>query len=427
MFHIFFSADKNYISYTAVLITSIIKNTNPQKSFKDFCATPSITAGNQPYPTLEYDSLSKENREEGYAFHILSDSIPNDLQTTLQNFIHQLNTFYPCTLQIHCIDDNDFSHFPISGAAHSNRLTYYRLKWQDYLKPTPQKCLYLDSDMLVLCDLRELFALNLGENILAIVGDCGSKNRKIKYKKNRQKHTFYFDENYFNCGFLLINSQKYIQEKIWEKCENLAQKCTYIKAADQDLLNFTIPTNQCLKLPFAYNFQCITFLYVLCKDECKKRLNYTRAEFNESFKNPKILHYGEKPWKFLQSYQDSKGNNINDIWWQYAKQTPIFGEYLLQQKPQITDYKLFAILGYYALQYTSSLLGHFHLSKLLKNNNDSKLLQETSRIPISQFGLCCVLGEVILYARKHKKGILNIIPKLHKIKRQYKKYATHKT
>ena len=82
MFHIFFSADKNYISYTAVLITSIIKNTNPQKSFKDFCATPSITAGNQPYPTLEYDSLSKENREEGYAFHILSDSIPNDLQTT---------------------------------------------------------------------------------------------------------------------------------------------------------------------------------------------------------------------------------------------------------------------------------------------------------------------------------------------------------
>ena len=426
MFHIFFSADKNYISYTAVLITSIIKNTNPQKSFKDFCATPSITAGNQPYPTLEYDSLSKESREEGYAFHILSDSIPNDLQTTLQNFIHQLNTFYPCTLQIHCIDDNDFSHFPISGAAHSNHLPYYRLKWQDYLKPTPKKCLYLDSDMLVLCDLRELFALNLGENILAVVGDCGSKNRKIKYKKNGKKHTFYFDENYFNSGFLLINSQKYIQEKIWEKCETLAQKCTYIKAADQDLLNFTIPTNQCLKLPFAYNFQCITFLYVLCKDECKKRLNYTRAEFNESFKNPKILHYGEKPWKFLQSYQDSKGNNINDIWWQYAKQTPIFGEYLLQQKPQITDHKLFAILGYYALQYTSSLLGHFHLSKLLKNNNDSKLLQETSRIPISQFGLCCVLGEVILYARKHKKGILNIIPKLHKIKRLYKKYATHK-
>lgn len=426
MFHIFFSADKNYISYTAVLITSIIKNTNPQKSFKDFCATPSITAGNQSYPTLEYDSLSKENREEGYAFHILSDSIPNDLQTTLQNFIHQLNTFYPCTLQFHCIDDNDFSHFPISGAAHSNHLPYYRLKWQDYIKPAPQKCLYLDSDMLVLCDLRELFALNLGENILAVVGDCGSKNRKIKYKKNGQKHTFYFDENYFNSGFLLINSQKYIQEKIWEKCENLAQKCTYIKAADQDLLNFTIPANQCLKLPFAYNFQCITFLYVLCKDECKKRLNYTRAEFNESFKNPKILHYGEKPWKFLQSYQDSKGNNINDIWWQYAKQTPIFGEYLLQQKPQITDHKLFAILGYYALQYTSSLLGHFHLSKLLKNNNDSKLLQETSRIPISQFGLCCVLGEVILYARKHKKGILNIIPKLHKIKRQYKKYATHK-
>ena len=80
MFHIFFSADKNYISYTAVLITSIIKNTNPQKSFKDFCSTPSITSGNQPYPTLEYDSLSKEKREEVNAFHTLNDYIPNDLQ-----------------------------------------------------------------------------------------------------------------------------------------------------------------------------------------------------------------------------------------------------------------------------------------------------------------------------------------------------------
>ena len=426
MFHIFFSADKNYIPYTAVLITSIIKNTNPQKSFKDFCTTLSDSLPSLDYPRLQYNSLEESDKSEGYVFHILSDSIPKDLQTKLQSFIQELSTFYPCTLQIHTINDADFAHFPISGAAHSSHLPYYRLKWQDYIKPAPQKCLYLDSDMLVLCDLRELFALDLKDNIAGIIGDCGSKNRKIKYQENNHKKTFYFDENYFNSGFLLINSKQYIKEQIWEKCENLAPKCTYIKAADQDLLNFTIPINKRLQLPFAYNFQCITLLYVLCKDECKNRLNYTREAFNESFKNPKILHYGEKPWQFLQSYQDYKGNNINDIWWKYAKQSPIFGENLLKQKSQINDYKLFAILGYYALLYTTNFLGYFNLSKLLKSDNDSKLLQEVSKIPDSQFGLCCVLGEVILYARKHNKNLLNIIPKIYKIKKHYKKYATHK-
>lgn len=34
MFHIIFSADENYIPYTAVLITSIIQNTDTKKSFE---------------------------------------------------------------------------------------------------------------------------------------------------------------------------------------------------------------------------------------------------------------------------------------------------------------------------------------------------------------------------------------------------------
>ena len=37
MFHIVFNADEKYIPYAAVLMTSIIKNTNPNKTFVDFC------------------------------------------------------------------------------------------------------------------------------------------------------------------------------------------------------------------------------------------------------------------------------------------------------------------------------------------------------------------------------------------------------
>ena len=36
MFHICFNADENYIKYTAVLITSIVKSTDTSREFKDF-------------------------------------------------------------------------------------------------------------------------------------------------------------------------------------------------------------------------------------------------------------------------------------------------------------------------------------------------------------------------------------------------------
>lgn len=39
MFHICFVANENYIKYTAVLITSIIKSTDTSKKFKDFFET----------------------------------------------------------------------------------------------------------------------------------------------------------------------------------------------------------------------------------------------------------------------------------------------------------------------------------------------------------------------------------------------------
>ena len=39
MFHICFAADENYIKYTAVLITSIVKSTDTSRKFGDFFAS----------------------------------------------------------------------------------------------------------------------------------------------------------------------------------------------------------------------------------------------------------------------------------------------------------------------------------------------------------------------------------------------------
>lgn len=426
MFHIIFSADENYIKYTAVLINSIIKNTNLNLSFKDICQNGGFHAPKDSsfssYANLNFNDLTQEEKAEGYIFHILSDKISTTTQDKLKALESRLNQIYPCLILTHIIDESKFSSFPISGAAHTNLLPYYRLKLDEYLDHSVKKCLYLDSDMLCLCDLRELFAIDLKDNILAAVNDPGTKKRKIKFKNNNKIITHKFTNDYFNSGFLLINTKAYIENKIEQKCQSLAQNTTYIKAADQDLLNATIPANKLLKLPISYNFSSISFCFAICKDEQNHRLNCSRAEFMQSYKEPKIIHYGEKPWRFLKSYTDSQNRNINDIWWEYAASTPEFRDELMAMRNDINEYKVFATLGFEILKALKSIFGYFMIKNLIDKPLDN--LNLNSKIPDDIFGLCCILGEMIIHAKKHKKSALSVILKAYKMKTTFTKYNT---
>lgn len=424
MFHIIFSADENYIKYTAVLISSIIQNTNTKHSFQNICNNCKFEAPKHSsfssYVGVDFWHLSNKERNEGYLFHILSDKISIATQDKLKALENQLNQIYPCSILTHIIDDSKFSSFPLSGAAHTNLLPYYRLKLDEYLDPSVTKCLYLDSDMLCLCDLRELFAIDLKDNILAAINDPGTKKRKIKFKENSKIITHKFTNDYFNSGFLLFNTKAYREYQIEQKCQAIAQNATYIKAADQDLLNATIPQDKLLKLPIAYNFSSISFCFAICKDEQRHRLNCTRAEFMQSYKHPKIIHYGEKPWKFLQSYTDSKGRNINTIWWDYAQNTPEFSTELLTAKAKIQGHLELASLGFAVLQFSNNPLRYFRLHSLIQNPKN----HPQGQVPQEIFGLCCLLGEIIIHAKTHHKGVLSTLLKAWKIQRNFKRFNT---
>ncbi len=396
MYHIVFSADENYIKYTSVLMTSIVLNTDKEKVYE---------------------------KNEKYVFHILSNFLSDGLRKKLTKFEKVLNSIFPCQIKIHIFNDNDFKDFPLSGAAHTCKLPYYRLRLNLIFDDDVEKCLYLDSDMLCLCDIRELFYIDLTDKIIAVVGDPGTKKSKIKYKENNKKITLKFDENYFNSGFLLINVKEYKYRNIDKECQKLAKKCFYIKAADQDLLNATIEPRYRIKLNFSYNFNIITLLYAVCSDEKKNRLNYTRAEFIESMKNPKILHYGEKPWKFLKSYTDFYGKNINDYWWDVAIKTPIFNKELLELKKDINTHLIYAGIGYEVYK-ALRFFNIIKISNLIKNTlNDKEFIDNQKRIKEDIFGLCCMLGEMVMHARKYKKKSCSVFLKAFKMVKMHKKYA----
>ncbi|EAK3671810.1 glycosyltransferase family 8 protein [Campylobacter upsaliensis] len=394
MYHIFLTADEKYVKFSSVLMSSIIKNATQDYERRPFC------------------------------FHILSDFISDTTKEKLKILQKSLSEIYPCEIKIHIQDDAQFEKYPSSGAAQNNKLSYYRLKFMSFLDDGGgDKCLYLDSDMLVLSDLRELFALDLKDKIVAVVGDMGSKRAKIKFKENNEKKTFYFDENYFNAGFLLINVKEYQKARIEERCEDLASKCFYIKSADQDLLNACIEPKKRLKLDFAWNFFTIAYAYVITKDDKKGYLNYTKEEFNRSFENPKILHLCFKPWKFLRSFVDSKGRNINELWWEEAAKTPAFNTELLELKSHIKDHLLYASLGALLHRYTKSfnLLKIAHL--LNHQEEDLKIAQNEQNFSDQDFALFLLLGEMILHARAKKKGAFSVFLKALKCISSYEKYA----
>ncbi|QOR00893.1 glycosyltransferase family 8 protein [Campylobacter sp. 2014D-0216] len=395
MYHIVFSADESYIKYTAVLITSIVFNTNKHQKM----------------------------RNEKYYFHILSNFVSNKNRNKLLKLQNTLDKLFPCEIIIHIQNDNDFINFPNSGAAHSLKIPYYRLKLSLIFNKNIEKCLYLDSDMLCMCDIRKIFTIDLHNKIAGVVGDLGSKKNKIKYIENNKKIIHRFDENYFNSGFLLINLKEWNKHNIEQKCEDLASKCYYIKAADQDLLNAVIKPQHQLKFDFSYNFSTVAFCYVICKDESKNRLNYTRSEFNIASKNPKILHYGEKPWRFLKSYFDYNNKNINDHWWQIAENTPIFNRELLKNKLKTNTHLLCAGLGQELLKATLK----FNLFKIYflikRTNDDSRYIYQAKKIQDNIFGVCCILGTAILYARNSNKNFFSVYFKSLKIIYHFKKYA----
>ncbi len=72
MFHIFFNADENYIRYTAVLITSIVENTDTNKSFRQFCQASAFKAEKgsflTSYENLDFDKLDENMRGGVTAF-----------------------------------------------------------------------------------------------------------------------------------------------------------------------------------------------------------------------------------------------------------------------------------------------------------------------------------------------------------------------
>ena len=185
---------------------------------------------------------------------------------------------------------------------HISSIAYARFFIPEYVPE--EKVLYLDSDLIVNTSLEKLFGIDLENRLLAAVKDT--------------------DGITFNTGVLLINNEKWRQEKLKERL--IEQSVVTIKEVeegrfenfngDQTILN-QVCSSQWLELNRIYNLQVGHDIVAL----------YNNWQGHLAFNDkPVVIHFTtfRKPWTTLIA------NRYRDLWWEFhdLEWTKILQHYL---------------------------------------------------------------------------------------------------
>lgn len=268
---IVFATDENYVMPTAVAIKSIVSN------------------------------YSGEN----LLFVIL---VKSDLSIDSENILKSAATTENINTQIkYCKVDERLLGDLRSHISHISIATYYRLLLPQLLLDH-EKCLYLDGDIIVNGDIKNLLDISvLDKDYVAGVKAFGIITSKSVGKKRLEILNIGTIENYVNAGVLLLNLEALRRTGIAQSWLELAQNDYPVQ--DQDVINVAC-FEHIKTLPPKYNAMPAVFRL----PAFRLRRVFSLQEINEAREAPCIIHYAEKykPWK----YSDIENAGL---WYRYYK------------------------------------------------------------------------------------------------------------
>ena len=258
---IFFAVDDGYCPFLAVAIQSMIDNSSPENHY-------SIKVLNTDISRENKNKISKYKRE-----NISIEFV--DLNYYIRKVKDKLYT-------------RDYY----------SKTTYFRL-FIPNLYPQYDKVLYLDSDIVILDDIANLFDTDLGDNLVAAAPDDVIQFHPV-FQTYAEKVVGVADyRRYFNAGVLLMNLHQLRKFKFQEKFVYLLDKIKFSVAQDQDYLNR------------------------LCKGRVKLLdRTWNRMPMEDPKIRPedvKLVHYNLafKPWHFEDIL-------YKEFFWMYAHETEYF-------------------------------------------------------------------------------------------------------
>ncbi len=238
-------------------------------------------------------SILKNNTDSYFQFFVLT----NDISDKNKKIIDKLkNKYKNYEVNYINVDKNIFKNFNIT-IDYISIETYFRYILADLL-PNMEKILYLDVDLVVNGDIKNLWNENIEEYYCAAVEDINFDVNEYKYKIGLDK-----DDIYINAGVILFNLKKMRDDKISEKFfENNNKYKNLIKYQDQDIINITLQKN-IKKIEYIYNFT-----------------SKTARIYPKLVKNAVIIHFvgPKKPWKKISF------NYLKRLYYYYFILSPYF-------------------------------------------------------------------------------------------------------
>ncbi|MBR2543153.1 glycosyltransferase family 8 protein [Candidatus Saccharibacteria bacterium] len=280
---------------------------NPLSKFKVVPVFLAINSAYAPYAATAINSLVKKtDPKRYYRVIILHDGLNWANRIRLRNLVTK-----NCAIQFKKIDRNLYLKAVISycakrkgaGDFFSAAVYYYRF-FIPRLFPQYNKCVYIDSDTILLGDIGELFDTELGENVVAAMVD--PKVDVIpEFKAYVNNAVGVPHTEYVNDGVMVMDLKK------MRKMHYLSTLVSMIEKYDADLV---APDQD--------------YLNVICRGKIKHLEPIWNAEPSKKLpKDTKLVHFNlfNKPWHY-------KNVPAEEIFWKAAKGTGFYKDLKRQQE-----------------------------------------------------------------------------------------------
>ncbi|MEH6810444.1 MAG: glycosyltransferase family 8 protein [Hyphomonas oceanitis] len=234
-----------------------------------------------PHAAAVIAAVSRHADNAPFRFIILYENVSRDVQERIEKNAPGSSFIW------REVGDEDVPAF--ESRRHLTRATLYRLGLEHLAPADCERLIYLDADITVLGDLRDLWSMDLKGCALGAVADGYLNTDHFEGKTFHQTWDLPEGE-YFNAGILLIDLTKVRKEALFTKAMHFAAEHDEgLPYNDQDALNWTF-WQSWQPLPVSWNVQASHLQdWAVAEQPVHRRLGGAY---------PDIVHFTgpEKPW-----------------------------------------------------------------------------------------------------------------------------------
>ena len=270
-----------------------------------------------PYCATFLKSLMEHSdSQKNYDVLLLSQDVSEVNVKRLQKLVSEWGNF-----SLRIIDPSvliDQYTFFVRG--HFSKETYYRLVLPELL-PNYDKILYLDSDMIAVKDVAELYEVDVQGYLLAACLDADTAGLYNGYQIDKKEYTDNVLKlkkpfEYFQAGVLLMNLKEFRNTYTTKQILDFAVSENW-QLLDQDILN-KLCEGKVKYVDMNWNVM-VDYAGVRINQIISLAPRKLNIMYQEARKNPFIIHYAgpQKPW--FEPEMD-----FGDIFWKYARGTAYY-------------------------------------------------------------------------------------------------------